>query len=138
MVVLDTHVISELFKPAPDPKVMAWVRGLSGSVMFTTAVTRGELMFGVHCMPAGRRSTDLLLQLTALFAEKLAGHVLPYDGDAADAHAALAALRRAQGRPIAQSDAMIAGIASSRGATLATRNVRDFEDCGVALIDPWH
>ncbi|MDE2156561.1 MAG: type II toxin-antitoxin system VapC family toxin [Xanthomonadaceae bacterium] len=138
MIVLDTNVISELFKPAPDPGVMAWVGGLSGNDMFTTAVTRGELLFGLHCMPDGRRRSDLLQRLTALFEHRLAGHVLPYDGDAADAHAELAAMRRAQGRPIAQSDAMIAGIARSRGATLATRNVRDFEGCGVALIDPWH
>ena len=138
MIVLDTNVISELFKPVPDPGVMAWVGSLSGSDMFTTAVTRGELLFGLHCMPAGRRRSDLLQQLTALFEQKLVGHVLPYDGDAADAHAGLAALRRAQGRPVAQSDAMIAGIARSRGATLATRNVRDFEGCGIMVVDPWH
>jgi len=57
---------------------------------------------------------------------------------AADAHAAIAAARRGQGRPVDQSDAMIAGIARSHGATLATRKVRDFEGCGVPLIDPWH
>ena len=138
MIVLDTNVISELFKPAPDPGVMTWVRSLPGSDLFTTAVTRGELLFGLHCMPAGRRRSDLLQQLTALVEQKLVGHVLPYDGDASDAHAQLAALRRSQGRPVAQSDAMIAGIARSRGATLATRNVRDFEDCGITVVDPWH
>lgn len=137
MIVLDTNVISELFKPAPDSGVMAWVGSLPGSDLFTTAVTRGELLFGLHCMPAGRRRSDLLQQLTALFEQKLSGHVLPYDGDAADAHAAFAAARRAQGRPVAMPDAMIAGIARSRGATLATRNVRDFAGSGITLIDPW-
>lgn len=137
MVVLDTNVISELFRPAPDANVVAWVGALQGDDLYTTAITRGELMFGLCCMPNGRRRTDLLQKVTLLFERKLAGHVLPYDMAAADAHAAIAAVRRAQGRPVEQSDAMIAGIARSRGATLATRNVRDFEDCGIELVDPW-
>ncbi len=137
MIVLDTNVISELFKPAPDPGVMAWVGSLPGNDIFTTAITRGELLFGLHCMPEGRRRSDLLQKLTALFQQKLAGHVLPYDSEAADAYAELVAIRRAQGRPIEQSDAMIASIARSRGAALATRNMRDFDGCGIFLIDPW-
>lgn len=138
MFVLDTHVISELFKPQPDSKVMAWVAQLSGDELFTTAVTRGELLFGVYCMPDGRRRSDLLQKLTVLFEQKLADHVLPYDGAAADAHAKIAAARRSQGRPVQMPDAMIAGIAHSRGAALATRNMRDFEGCGITLVDPWH
>ena len=78
MIVLDTNVISELFKPAPDPGVMAWVGSLPGKDMFTTAVTRGELLFGLHRMPEGRRRSDLLQKMTVLFEQKLAGHVLPY------------------------------------------------------------
>lgn len=138
MFVLDTNVISELFRPQPDPKVMAWVVQLSGDELFTTAITRGELLFGLYCMPDGRRKSDLLQKLSVLFEQKLAEHVLPYDEAAADAHAKFAAARRAQGRPVATPDAMIAGIAHSHGATLATRNVRDFEACGVPLVDPWH
>lgn len=138
MIVLDTNVISELFKPVPNPKVMSWVASLPGEDLFTTAVTRGELLFGLFCMPEGRRRSDLQQGLIGLFEQKLAGHVLAYDGDAADAHAAIAVARRARGRASSQSDAMIAGIVRSRGATLATRNVRDFEDCGIALVDPWH
>lgn len=138
MVVLDTNVISELFKVAPDPQVMAWVAGLPGEGLFTTAVTRGELLFGLYCMPEGRRRNELLQGVTRLFEQKLAGHVLAYDDAAADAYAEIAAARRAQGRPGGQSDLMIAGITRSRGATLATRNQRDFEGCGITLVDPWH
>ena len=138
MFVLDTNVISELFRPQPGPKVMAWVGQLSGDDLFTTAITRGELLIGLYCMPDGRRRNDLLQKLALLFEQTLAGHVLPYDEAAADAHAKFAAARRAQGRPVAMPDAMIAGIAHSRGAALATRNVPDFEGCGVTLIDPWH
>lgn len=138
MLVLDTNVISELFKPDPDPKVMAWVGRLPGEDLFTTAITRGELLFGLYCMPDGRRKADLLQKLGRLFEHELAGHILAYDSQAADAHAEIAAMRRAQGRPVGMADTMIAGIARSRSATLATRNVRDFESCGVTLVDPWH
>lgn len=138
MIVLDTNVISELFKPEPDPKVMTWVERLPGEDLFTTAITRGELLFGLYCMPDGRRKADLLQKLTLLFERELAGHILAYDGEAADAHAEIAAARRAQGRPGDLADAMIAGIVRSRGATLVTRNVRHFEGCGITLIDPWH
>lgn len=138
MIVLDTNVISELFKPAPDARVMDWVGSLPGDVLFTTAVTRGELLYGLYCMPEGRRRSDLLSGMARLFQQRLAGHVLAYDGDAAEAHASIAAARRARGRASSQADSMIAGIVQSRGATLATRNVRDFEDCGITLVDPWH
>jgi predicted nucleic acid-binding protein len=138
MIVLDTNVISELFRPEPERKVMDWLADLPGEIIYTTAVTRGEILFGLYCLPDGRRKTDLLQQLTLLFDQKLAQHVLDYDGPAADAHARFAATRKARGRPVAMADAMIAGIAHSRGAALATRNVRDFEGCGVSLIDPWH
>lgn len=137
MLLLDTNVISELFKPAPEPKVMAWVAAIPGEDLFTTAITRGELLFGAYCMADGRRKADLLQNLALLFAHKLAGHVLAYDDPAADEHARVAATRRAQGRRMSMPDAMIAGIALARGAKLATRNVRDFEGCGVELVDPW-
>lgn len=138
MIVLDTNVISELFKPEPDPGVVAWVARLPGNSLFTTAITRGELLFGLYRMPDGQRKADLLQRLALLFERELAEHIIAYDSDAADAHAAFAAARRAQGRPVGMADAMIAGIAQSRGAQLATRNVRDFEGCGIALVDPWH
>ena len=137
MIVLDTNVISELFRPAPAPALIAWVSRLSSSELYTTAVTRGELLFGAYCLPEGQRKSDLLREMTALFVHRFADHVLPYDGTAAEAQAAFAAMRRAQGRPVALADAMIAGIARSRGAQLATHNTRDFEDCGIELIDPW-
>lgn len=137
MIVLDTNVLSELISPRPEPKVVAWLHEQVRSRLFTTAVSRGEMLFGVLVLPEGQRKRRLQQEVQAIFATDMAGRVLPYDGDAADAHAAFAAMRRAQGRPVEQADAMIAGIARSRGASLATRNVRDFEGCGITLVDPW-
>ena len=72
-----------------------------------------------------------------MFEEDFAGRILPFDSEAAHAYADIAAARKASGQPISQFDAQIAGIVRSRGARLATRNVRDFVDCGIALADPW-
>ncbi len=138
MIVLDTNVLSELLRPAPGPKVLAWPEAQAMDTLLTTAISRGEMLYGAHVLPAGRRRDVLLHEVEAIFSADMAGRVLPYDEAAADAHAAIAARRRAQGRPISQSDAMIAGIVRAHGAVLATRNARDFEDCGIALVDPWH
>jgi predicted nucleic acid-binding protein len=138
VIVLDTNVLSELIRPRPDPGVVDWLRGQARSRLFTTAISRGEMLLGVLALPDGQRKRRLQQEVLGIFAADMAGRVLPYDGDAADAHAEFAAMRRAQGRPICQYDAMIAGIVRSRGAMLATRNVRDFEGCGLTLVDPWH
>lgn len=137
MIILDTNVISELFKPSPSPSASAFVRSLRGDELFTTTITRGELFYGLRCIPDGRRKDGLLRKLGLFFEGELAEHVLPYDAAASDAFAMIMAQRRTMGRPIQPPDAMIAGISHSRGATLATRNLRDFEGCGLQLIDPW-
>ena len=138
MIVLDTNVISEVFRPSPATAVLGWLERVDGDALFTTAITRGELLFGLLLMPEGKRRETLLTGLQTIFETRLRDRVLPYDEAAADAHAVIAAHRRRQGRPSSQSDLMIAGIARSRGARLATRNASDFEDCGLELVDPWH
>ncbi len=136
--ILDTNVLSELIRRTPEPKVLAWLEAQATEMPFTTAVSRGEMLYGARILPAGQRRDSLLKEVEGIFSTDMANRVLPYDGAAADAHAAIAALCRERGRPISQSDAMIAGIVHSLGATLATRNVRDFEACGIPVVDPWH
>lgn len=137
MVILDTNVISELFKPQPDEVVFDWIRAQPVAQTFTTAVTRGELLYGLNCLPDGRRKLTLKQGLLHVLDHQLAGHVLAFDARAADSYADIAARRRSGGRPVDLADGMIAGIAHSRGARLATRNLRDFEGCGVELVNPW-
>lgn len=137
MIVLDTNVLSEWLRPAPDAKVVAWLKAQTRSTLFTTAISRGEMLHGVLLLPDGKRKTRLKQEVLAIFAVDMADRVLPYDSAAADAHAEVAAACRAQGRPADQSDMMIAGVVRSQNAALATRNTRHFESCGIALIDPW-
>lgn len=137
MIVLDTNVLSELITARPDPEVVSWLETQPMDALFTTAISQGEMLYGACILPAGRHRDTLLHEVEAIFSADMAGRVLPYDSDAAGIHATIAAMRRAWGRPISQPDAMIAGIVASRGAVLATRNVRDFEGCGIDVVDPW-
>jgi len=137
MIVLDTNVISEALRAKPESAVVAWLQAQPRSALFTTTLTRGELLYGVKQLPEGKRKSALLDAVLALFTTDLAGQVLSFDSDAADAYAEIAATRKAAGQPISQFDAMIAAIARSRGASVATRNVKDFIGCGITVIDPW-
>jgi len=137
MIVLDTNVLSELMRPAPSEAVLRWVAGKPGDALFTTTVTQAEILFGLALLPEGRRRSDLLEAAEQMFSEDFAGRVLPFDAAAAIAFAHIAAGRRRMGRPTGAFDAQIAAIAGSCGASLATRNVADFLDCGLSIINPW-
>lgn len=137
MIVLDTNVLSELLRARPADNVKRWAQIQPSSTLFTTAICRAEILYGLALLPKGRRRADLSQAVDALFDRKLAGRILAFDSAAARVYADLVAVRRSTGRPIGQTDAQIAAIAVSHGASVATRNVTDFADCGVAIVDPW-
>lgn len=137
MILLDTNVLSELMRPKPAPEVEVWVAGQPATALFISAITEAELRFGLALLPDGARREALAQAVEAVLAEDFAGRILPFDSSVAEAYAQIAADRRRSGRPISQFDAQIASTARSRNAPLATRNVGDFEGCGIQLIDPW-
>lgn len=137
MILLDTNVLSELMRPAPSAAVENWIGRQPVASIFISAITEAELRYGVAQLPEGRQQMQLLAEMEAMLAEDFAGRILPFDSPAAPAYADIAAMRRRSGRPISQADAQIAAIASSRGASLATRNMSDFVDCGIDVVDPW-
>jgi hypothetical protein len=137
VIVLDTNVLSEALRPNPFRRVVDWLDSEPAEAMFTTAITEAELLFGAALLPAGRRKAILEPAIVSILAEKFTSRILPFDSAAAPAFANIVAVRRSMGRPILEADARIAAIARSRGAALATRNLRDFTDCGVEPIDPW-
>jgi predicted nucleic acid-binding protein len=137
MIVLDTNVLSELMRPAPSPTVQRWVAVQAVTNLFTTTITQAEILFGLALLPEGRRRSDLLIAAEQMFAEDFAERILAFDTPSAIKFATIATTRRRQGRPTGTFDAQIASIALSHGAALATRNVVDFQDCGLAIINPW-
>lgn len=129
---VDTNVLSELPRPRPHPKVLRWLESLER--IHISVVTLEELAFGVARAPAGARSRlaqwlDLLLESKPVLLDVTAA--------VARASGELRAARQAHGRRVAQADMLIAATALTHGLTLATRNTRDFEACGVTVIDPF-
>lgn len=137
MILIDTNVISELMRPNPAPAVLAWFGGQDATALHLSAVGEAELRRGAAILPDGKRRDRLIAEIDAMIAEDFAGRVLPFDSAAAAAFAVIFVDRRAAGRPISFPDCQIAATARARGAAMATRNVADFEGCGVQVIDPW-
>src|ERR1700690_3775238 len=137
MIVLDTNVLSEALRPIPEPAVLAWLANQPQASLFTTAVTRGEILYGIRVLPDEKRRRGLWDAAKKIFVKDFAGHVLCFDSEAADMAAEISALRRTAGKPFSQFDPMNAPNVRSRGASLATRNVKDFDDCGTDIINPW-
>jgi len=134
---LDTNVISELLRPSPDPVVETWVDDRRATDLYFSAIGEAELRYGVAVLPAGRRRAALASAIEAILREDFTDRLLPFDREAARDYAEIAAMRRAAGRTVLPADSQIAAIARSRGMAIATRNVRDFENIGIEVIDPW-
>ena len=130
MILLDTNILSELMRPAPEKEVEQWLADQPNASVFISAITEAELRYGVALMPAGKRQSALAAVIEDMLGADFTGRILPFDSAAAVAFAEIAATRRQAGRPIAQADAQIVAIARSRGAALATRNVPNFEGSG--------
>jgi predicted nucleic acid-binding protein len=137
VIVLDTNVLSEIMAPRGAPDVHAWINRLRRSDLFTTTITQAEVLFGIAIMPKSRKQRDLIGISSEMFGQDFRGRVLPFDGIAAAHYADIVATRRRKGQPIQPLDAQIAAIARSRGMALATRDVKDFEECEIELINPW-
>ncbi len=136
MIVLDTNVVSEVFKAAPERRVAAWMAAQRAHDIFLCAPVMAELHYGVVRLPPGRRRDDLAERygrVRQMFQSK----ILAFNLQAAESFSEIIVGRERVGAPISPFDAQIAAIARTRGASVATRNVRDFENCGVTLIDPW-
>src|SRR5690625_1549500 len=137
VIILDTNVISEIFRRAPEPRVVDWLASLAGDVAITS-ITLAELLAGVRRLPDGRRRDELARRVdAALVPYRGSRAVLPFDDVAADRYADVLVARENTGAPISTADAQIAAICLAHGATCATRNVKDCQHTGVELVDPW-
>lgn len=137
MYVLDTNVLSAMMSSQPAVSVATWIADRPEEELFTASVCQAEILAGIAILPEGRRRQLLHTAALGIFEADFSGRVLPFDQDAARHYAELYAARRQAGRPGAMADLMIAAIARANNAQLVTRNTRDFEGCGVPLIDPW-
>ena len=137
MILVDTNVVSEIMKVAPAESVVNWLNSKKSSGLYVSTVTIGEIEYGLRILPAGKRRLQLNERFERFVSLAFAQRILAYDEASARAYGEVMGHRRELGRPISVPDGQIAAIARSNGFTVATRNISDFEDCGVELIDPF-
>jgi len=137
MIILDTNVLSALMQQQPDPQVVGWLDEQPAESIWLSSVTVFEARYGLALLAAGRRKDILEQRFEALLQEDLQNRVLFFDGQAAEYAAQLAVDRKQRGRPVDIRDTFIAGIAIARRATIATRNLRHFDDVSVPVVNPW-
>jgi predicted nucleic acid-binding protein len=137
MIVLDTNIISELWRIEPDPAVLAWVDAQAIETLYLSAITVAELRYGIAMMPAGRRQALYRDRLERKVLPAFTDRVLPFDLAASAAYAELMARARTQGKAIGKEDGYIAAIASVRGFSVATRDHAPFQGLSLPVINPW-
>ncbi len=134
---LDTDVVSEWAKPRPEPGVAAWLAAVDEDEVFMSVVSFAELKRGVGLMPVGHRRNRLLDWIAYDLTARFDGRVLDVDRGVADAWGQLMARSHTGGRALGAMDAFFAATAVSHDLTLVTRNIRDFNDLGLPLHNPW-
>jgi predicted nucleic acid-binding protein len=138
MILLDTNVVSEPLRRAPDARVTEWIDAQALETLFLSSVTVAELRAGLALLPAGKRQAGLQESLETRVLPLFSGRVLPFDLGCTQAYADLMAKARASGLAISSTDSYIAAIAAANGLTVATRDTAPFNAAGVAVINPWN
>ncbi|XAZ26092.1 type II toxin-antitoxin system VapC family toxin (plasmid) [Sinorhizobium sp. B11] len=137
MILLDTNVISEPWKPAPNETVVAWLDAQTIETLFLSAITIAELRFGIAAMPSGKHQTILRDRLEGEVLLHFSERILPFNLVTSQFYSELMARARVSGKPIGTADGYIAATAAANGLAVATRDTSPFEAAGLKVIDPW-
>lgn len=137
MIIVDTNVVAEVMRASPAPAVVAWLNAQSSASLFLTAITVGEIRYGLRIMPRGQRRQTIERGFDQILATAFAGRILGFDEQAAEHYGEVMGRRKEIGRPLSVPDGQIAALARLHGFAVATRNVRDFLDCGIELLNPF-
>ena len=137
MIILDTNVLSASISAVKSSTVIAWLNSQVADQIWITAITVFETRMGIELLAAGKKRSQLETEFEQALSGYFGGRVLPLDAESAHHAGVSFAKRQRAGLPMDIRDAQIAGIAIAKSATLATRNIRDFADLGLALTDPW-
>lgn len=137
MMLVDTNVVSEVFRPQADPAVMAWLAAQDTPDLHISAVSVAELLVGMALLPAGPRRDDLQRRADDALARIFGPRILAFDTASARRYAELVPQARRGGRAVSIPDAQIGAIASVRGLTVATRDTAPFTAMNVPVLNPW-
>jgi len=136
-VLLDTNVLSEVRRPAPEPKVLAWLDTIDEDRAFISVASIAELRRGIALMEDGRRRAALTAWLAVDLPGRFSGRILPIDQAIAERWGDVMAQARRSGFALSVMDGFFAATALDRELVLATRNTKDFAPLGVPLLNPW-
>lgn len=136
MIILDTNIVSELMKPLPAPSLLTWLDQQESDTLYITSITVGEIMYGLHALPAGKRRAALESAFKQVLREAFAERSHPFDDHAAMQYGKIMGACKEKGRGMSVCDGQIAAIVATHQCQLATRNTKDFEACGILLVNP--
>lgn len=134
---LDTNILSEALRPAPEPAVLEWLANADESATFVSVITLGELRFGIENLPPSKRRQALEQWFAIDFSRRFGKRLIDVDAQIAAVWAIVTAEARRQGQGLGVPDALLAATARVHDLTLVTRDVRDFSGLGIRLLDPW-
>ncbi len=134
---LDTCVLSEFARRKPEPKVIRWMESVDEEMLYLSAITIGEIQRGIERLPESTRKTELLVWLNKSLIKRFGGRILPLDAQTMLLWGSLTARMETSGRPMPVMDSLIVATALQHNLVIATRNVADYQPCGVQLINPW-
>jgi predicted nucleic acid-binding protein len=137
MIVLDSNVISELMRREPDQRVLGWIRRQNTAQLYLTALSAAEIRRGIALLPDGKRKRDLEQSFEDFLAKGFEQRILPFTTETSRVYAPIYRARVKAGLGVGELDLLIAAIAKQYQADLATRNLSDFEGCGIRIINPW-
>ena len=137
---LDTNVLLEMMKESPDQSVQNWFAAQDSAMLYTSTIVEGEMRRGVEALPENDPHREsLAADIDKMIAQDFAGRVLPFDSTITYAYAVICAQRQKAGKSVKDkhADCLIAATALAHSAAIATRNVKDFKDFGIEIINPW-
>lgn len=137
MIILDTNIISEIMKLEPSDSVMSWLNKQETIKLFITTITIAEISYGLNILPKGKRRATLEEAFDNAISDAFRHQILPFDESSAHMYGKMMGLKKKLGHPVSVPDGQIASIARVNDAIVATRNIRDFTDCGLELINPF-
>ena len=137
MILLDTNVVSEVMKTRPTEVVVAWLNGQDSEKLYVSAITIGEISYGLRILPDGKRRSGVRERFERFVAVAFDQRVLAYDESAARIYGELVGDRKELGLTMSVPDGQIAAIARLNHLAVATRNVLDFEHCGIDVLNPF-
>ncbi len=138
MILLDTNIISELMKTTPHPSVLAWINQQLNDTLFICSITVAEISYGLKVLPIGQRQKLLETRFEQFTTQAFYERILSFTTVAAHLYGEIMGYRKTLGRPLSILDGQIAAIALANNMAVATRNIKDFNDCGLELINPFN